>query len=70
MLNWVLSRGRETLTCRVDKIAETYRVSVLPDGEAEGGLVARFDAGMNAFQWHAVVVRQLRGVGWTLVDYR
>jgi hypothetical protein len=70
LLNWVLCRGRQLLTCRVERTGDRYRVSALTPGESRRLFVKRFDAGLAAFQSHAALVADLRRAGWMSVAYR
>jgi hypothetical protein len=70
LLEWVLCRGREIVTCQLDQAGDQYRVSVLPHRTRDRLFVRLFDAGLSAFQRHAALVKELRDVGWTLVAYR
>ena len=70
LLDWVLSRGRQVLTCRVEQKGRQYRVCVQPQGTRSKLYDKLFDASPNAFQHHAALVSQLRGAGFTSVAYR
>jgi hypothetical protein len=69
LLNWILSRGMETLECRVERSADRYQVTLRAPGARNRAVVALGDA-LSAFQRHASLVAQLRGGGWTLEAYR
>jgi len=70
LLDWVLCRGRQMLTCQVERKGRQYRVCVRPQGARSRLYDKLFDASLNAFQRHAALVAQLRGAGWTSVAYR
>ena len=70
LLDWVLCRGRQMLTCQVARKGRQYRVSVRPQGARSKLYDKLFDASLGAFQRHAAVVAQLRRAGWTSVAYR
>jgi hypothetical protein len=56
--------------CQIDRTGETYRVSVRPQGRRGRLYEKQFNASVNAFQRHAMLVAGLRGAGWTSVAYR
>ena len=70
LLDWVLCRGRQMLTCQVERKGRQFRVCVRPQGARSKLYDKLFDASLNAFQRHAALVSQLRGAGWTSVVYR
>jgi hypothetical protein len=70
LLDWVLCRGRQLLTCRVERTGDTYRVSALTHGQRQRAFVKRFDVSLAAFQTHAALVADLRRAGWVSVAYR
>lgn len=70
LLNWVLCRGWQLLTCRVERTGNRYKVSALTHGGRHNVYVKRFDAGLAAFQNHAALVAGLRRAGWVSVAYR
>jgi hypothetical protein len=69
VLSWVLCRGRQLLTCQVERTGNDYRVSALPNGRRDPLYVKQFDASLEAFQSHAALVADLRGLGWMSVAY-
>ena len=70
VLNWVLTRGSQLLTCQVEQAGDQYLVSALPQAAGKPIFLRRFDAGLEAFHTHAALVTDLRGHGWMLVEYR
>ena len=70
LLNWVLCRGWQLLTCRVERTGNRYKVSALTHGGRHNVYVKRFDASLAAFQNHAALVAGLRRAGWVSVAYR
>lgn len=70
LLNWVLCRGRQLLTCRVERTGDSYRVSALTHGQRRRAYVKRFEVSLAAFQTHAALVADLRRAGWVSVAYR
>ena len=70
LLDWVLCRGWELLTCRVERKGSRYRVSAVTQEGHHQGYVKRFDASLAAFQNHAALVAGLRRAGWVSVAYR
>ena len=70
LLDWVLCRGRRVVRCRLEQTGDQYRVSVVPHRQRRRLFTRLFDVGLTAFQRHAAVVAELRGMGWTLVAYR
>ncbi len=69
LLNWVLSRGRETLACQVARTGDQYRVSVQQNGRKGRLYVRGFGGSLNAFERHAAMVARLRDAGWTSIAY-
>jgi hypothetical protein len=69
LLNWILYRGWQLLTCRVERIGDRYRVSALTHGQRRCVFVKRFDASLAAFQSHAALVADLRRAGWMSIAY-
>jgi hypothetical protein len=69
VLSWVLCRGRRLLTCQVERTGNEYRVSALPHGHRDPLYVKQFAASLEAFQTHAALVADLRGLGWMSVTY-
>jgi hypothetical protein len=70
LLRWVLCRGWQLLTCRIDRTGDRYRVSALTHGRRYHVYTKRFDASVAAFQDHAALVAHLRRAGWVSVAYR
>jgi len=70
LLNWVLCRGWQLLTCRVERTGNRFRVSALTQEGRHHLYVKRFDASLAAFQNHAALVAGLRRAGWVSVAYR
>jgi hypothetical protein len=68
LLQWVFSRENALVTCELHQEGSQYLVRLLThSGKA---IVAKFDAGLAAFQRHAAVAAELRRSGWMLVAYR
>ena len=70
LLDWVLCRRGQAVSCAVDCTNDTYRLSISTIGRNETPIERTFTAGLRAIQGHAAVVQQLRNSGWTLVAYR
>ncbi len=68
LLQWVFSRENTLVTCELHQDGSQYLVRLLThSGKA---IIARFDAGLAAFQRHAAVAAELRRSGWMLVAYK
>ena len=68
LLQWVFSRENTLVTCELYQEGSQYLVRLLT--HSGNAIVARFDAGLAAFQRHAAVAAELRRSGWMLVSYR
>ena len=68
LLQWVFSRGNSLVTCELHQEGSRYLVRLLTHGGKM--IVARFDAGLAAFQRHAALAAELRRSGWMLIAYR
>ncbi len=44
-------------------------LSLVPHWDVRQAVIENFDAGVSAFQRHAVIAEQLRRNGWTLASY-
>jgi hypothetical protein len=71
VLRWVFRRGRDLLTCQLDREGHrgAYTLSLVPHWDVRQAAIERFDASIAAFRGHAAVANHLRAAGWTLAAY-
>ena len=70
MLQWVLERDVNAITCLVDAFGDgSYELCVLPHWDPSAACIERFDAPTPALLRHAEVARRLREDGWLVVDH-
>ena len=71
MVRWELMRGRDRVTCQVDREPGTGRFAfaVVPHRRLNWTSIETYQAVASALRRHAAVVSQLRALGWKLVAY-
>jgi hypothetical protein len=69
MVRWVLRRGMDVLTCRVDAHLDRARfvVSLVPHRNVAEAAVEPTDTPTRALQRHAEIAMRLRDAGWLMV---
>lgn len=71
MVRWELMRGRDRVTCQVDREPGTGRFAfaIVPHRRLQWTSIETYKAVAAALGRHASVVSQLRASGWKLVAY-
>jgi hypothetical protein len=71
MIRWEFMRGRDRLTCQVDREPGTgqFAVAIVPHRCLQWASIETFKAVAAALRRHASVASQLRASGWKLVAY-
>jgi hypothetical protein len=71
MVRWEFMRGRDRLTCQVDREPGTghFAFAIVPHRRLQWTSIEMFKAVAAALRRHASVVSQLRASGWKLVAY-
>jgi hypothetical protein len=69
IVRWIFRHGKDLLTCRVDRHARLYRLSLVPNDRENTAMVKTFASSVAALHEHAAIAAHLRAHGWTLVAY-
>ncbi len=69
MVRWVLRRGMDVLTCRVDAHLDRARfdVSLVPHCNIAAAAIELADTPTRALQRHAEIAMRLRDAGWLMI---
>jgi hypothetical protein len=68
---WEFTRGRERLSCRIDRDQESgsFAVAVVSLRDLHRGSLETFQAAAAALCRHAILATNLRTSGWKLASY-
>jgi hypothetical protein len=71
LLRWTFRRGNDFLTCVIDRArgGQGYQLSVVPQTACEVARMELFRTPFEVLLRHATIARELRDMGWTLVEY-
>ena len=69
LLQWVLRKGADLVTCQLDEQAHAYTVSLVPHRNVQLASVEVFERGTSAFARHAALADRLRQTGWTVIAH-
>ena len=69
VIRWEFMRGKERMSCQVDRAADTFAVIGLPYQRLQRATVEVFGSAMAALRRHAALASDLRAAGWKLVEY-
>ena len=69
MLRWEFMRGRERVSCQIDRDPRTGTFEVMTFSDLRRMSLETFQAVAEALGRHARLASDLRGAGWTLSAY-
>jgi len=69
MLHWILQNETNAITCQLDARGDrSYEVCVVPHWDPSSAVIECFEAPTPAFLRHAEIAKNLREIGWQVID--
>ena len=69
LVEWILQREAKSITCQLDaRGRHSYDLYILPHWNPSATVIEHFDAPIPTILRHAQLARDLRELGWMVID--